>query len=109
MITRTWHGIVPIEKADAFAEYLNETGVAEASMLPGSIAQYVHRVEQRGCTHFFLCTVWADWKSILAFAGDDPAVAVTYEQDDAYGLVSDPIVIHQVVDTAENPFTHTFY
>ena len=42
MISRTWHGLVPISKKDAFNEYLYETGV----------------------------TIWSEWDDIKKFAGD---------------------------------------
>jgi hypothetical protein len=108
MITRTWHGIVPIEKRNAFNEYLNETGVKESLIINGNLAAYVHIVEQNEYAHFFLCTVWSSWKDILLFAGSEPNIAVTYPEDNAYGLISDPIVIHQEVSTIQNPFTEVF-
>lgn len=41
---------------------------------------------------------------MIAFAGDNPIIAVTYPEDDKYGLISDPIVIIQEVTDGENPF-----
>ncbi len=104
MISRTWHGLVPKDKADGFAAYLNETGVYDARRIPGNAAAYVHRVDQGAYAHFFLCTVWASMEAIKAFAGLSPDIAVTYPEDAAFGLVSDPIVIHQEVAAPSNPF-----
>lgn len=42
--------------------------------------------------------------SMLAYAGSNPTIAVTYPEDDTYGLISDPIVIIQEVWDDRNPF-----
>jgi len=42
--------------------------------------------------------------SMLAYAGSDPTIAVTYPEDNTYGLISDPIVIIQEVSDDKNPF-----
>ena len=41
---------------------------------------------------------------MIAYAGDKLTIAVTYPDDEKYGLISDPIVILQEVSDAENPF-----
>ncbi|MEK5108794.1 hypothetical protein MHI57_19150 [Cytobacillus sp. FSL K6-0129] len=104
MITRTWHGIVPLEKKADFEDHLNKTGVEESISLDGNLGAYVKIVEQDKYAHFFLCTVWSSWDVIHLFAGSEPTIAVTYPEDEKYGLISDPIVIHQEVSTIENPF-----
>ena len=43
-------------------------------------------------------------ESVIAYAGNNPAVAVTYPEDDKYGLISDPIVVIQEVFDSRNPF-----
>ncbi len=107
MISRTWHGLVPISKKDAFNEYLYETGVKDTTAIEGNQGAYVHSVEQEQYAHFFLCTIWSEWDDIKKYAGDKPDIAVTYPEDSVYGLISDPIVIHQQVGTNANPFAVT--
>lgn len=51
-----------------------------------------------------MCTKWDSMDSMIAFAGDNPRIAVTYPEDDKYELISDPIVIIQEVTDNENPF-----
>jgi len=41
---------------------------------------------------------------MIAYAGNQPTVAVTYPEDDKYGLISDPIVVIQEVLDSCNPF-----
>lgn len=105
MISRTWHGIVPIEMKDAFEKYENETGVKDTLAIKGNRGAYLKIVEQREHAHFFLCTKWDSMESIIAYAGNNPTIAVTYPEDEKYGLISDPIVIIQEVSDDKNPFS----
>ena len=104
MISRTWHGIMPEEHGAGFEEYLKLTGVKEAKDIRGNLGVYVEKVLQDGYYHFFLCTIWESWGDILLYAGKTPHIAITYPQDRQYGLISDPIVAHQEVSNANNPF-----
>jgi len=104
MISRTWHGVVPKEKGKAFLDYLKITGVKESRAIKGNMAAYVTSMDQGEYTHVFLCTLWSSRDAITAFAGKEPQIAVTYPEDAQYGLISDPIVIHQEVSSDKNPF-----
>lgn len=104
MISRTWHGVVPKNKKDEFQSYLDQTGVKEALEIDGNRGVYTHVVEQNEYCHFFLCTIWNTWADIVIYAGSKPYTAITYPEDRKFGLISDPIVIHQKVDTCNNPF-----
>ena len=109
LISRTWHGTVPLEHGDAFAAYLEKTGVQGSRSIPGNAAAYVHRVEQDGHSHFFLCTLWFSWEAVRDFAGETPEIAVTYPEDAKYDLISDPVVIHQEVNSDQNPFARFYH
>ena len=104
MISRTWHGIVPGAQRHRFAAHLAQTGVKEARALKGNRGVYVQVVEQDAFSHFFLCTLWDSWEDVVLYAGSRPGIAITYPGDEQYGLISDPIVIHQEVTTSGNPF-----
>lgn len=57
------------------------------------------RQENRGeWAHFFLATYWQDLAAVKAFAGEDYHVAVTYPDDDAFELLSDPYVFQHEVE-----------
>ncbi|OHD11167.1 MAG: hypothetical protein A2Y34_09090 [Spirochaetes bacterium GWC1_27_15] len=98
MIARSWHGIVPIEKAKEFREYLLITGVADAKATVGNIDVYIYNKSQDGFEHFFMVSYWDSYDSIISFAGDQYYIAVTYEDDYKYNLISDPIVLHFEID-----------
>lgn len=48
--------------------------------------------------HFFLATYWQDLAAVKAFAGEDYHVAVTYPDDEAFELLSDPYVFQHEVE-----------
>ncbi|EOR25368.1 hypothetical protein A500_10235 [Clostridium sartagoforme AAU1] len=104
MISRTWHGIVPIEMKENFKNHLEITGVKDTISISGNKGAFVKIVDQGNYTHFFLCTLWDKMESVILYAGENPEVAVTYPEDEKYGLISDPIVIHQEVKIGKNPF-----
>lgn len=104
MIARTWHGLVPITMRDAFEKYEYETGVKDSIAIQGNKGAFLKIVEQEQYAHFFLCTKWDSMESMIAYAGDNPTIAVTYPEDEKYELISDPIVIIQEVSDNRNPF-----
>jgi heme-degrading monooxygenase HmoA len=104
MIVRTWHGIVPIAKAEGFKKYIDQTGVAEVISLPGNLGVCLHTQTQNEYEHFFMVSYWKGYEAIKAFAGPDYHIAVTYPEDDLYELISDPIVLHHKVKEISSQF-----
>lgn len=104
MISRTWHGAVPLAHKEGFTAYEYETGVRDACALPGNRGAYLKIVDQGEYAHFFLCTIWESMEAVIAYAGPNPEIAITYPEDETYGLISDPIVILQQVTSCGNPF-----
>ncbi|MFO6297873.1 hypothetical protein [Rahnella selenatireducens] len=102
MIVRTWHGCVPAKHATGFAEHLQITGVQHSQGIKGNLGSLIKRVTQGDWEHFFLATYWQDIEAVKAFAGDDYHVAVTYQDDERFELLSDPYVFqHEVKGVAE--------
>ncbi|MFP1983603.1 hypothetical protein ACLEE6_04360 [Lonsdalea quercina] len=97
MIVRTWHGCVPIEHAEGFARHLQRTGIDHARGILGNCGTAVQLRRQGAYEHFFLATYWNDLSAIRQFAGEDYALAVTYPDDEQFGLISDPLVLHHEV------------
>jgi hypothetical protein len=52
-------------------------------------------------THFVLTTLWDSMEAIRGFAGDEPARARYYPEDDNYLLEHEPFVTHYEVLMAE--------
>lgn len=104
MILRSWHGIVPLEKADGFRDYLLKTGIAEAMATPGNLAAYMYHITQDTYEHFFMVSYWESMEAVAAFAGDQPHIAVTYPEDYQYELISDPIALHHEIKSMHECF-----
>ncbi|EKM0364977.1 hypothetical protein ACRXLK_003132 [Cronobacter turicensis] len=99
MIVRTWHGCVPLEHADGFAAHLQKTGVEHSQRTAGNRGAFIRQETQGDWAHFFLATYWDDLSAVKAFAGEDYQVAVTYPDDEQFGLLSDPWVFQHDVET----------
>jgi heme-degrading monooxygenase HmoA len=97
VIARTWHGIVPAGKADAYHQYLLETGVPDYRRTPGNRGVYVFRRMEGDTAHFLLLTLWDSLDAIRAFAGADVERAKYYPEDEAFLIALEPTVTHYEV------------
>ena len=97
MIARLWNGTVPTDRADAYLEYLNRTGVPDYRATEGNRGVQVLRRDEGGRTHFLLVSLWESWDAIRAFAGDDPERARYYPEDEEFLLELEPRVTHYEV------------
>ncbi|NLU18381.1 MAG: hypothetical protein GXW94_21900 [Serratia liquefaciens] len=98
MIVRTWHGCVPLQHQQGFAEHLKITGVQHAKATTGNQGAFFRQEIQGNYAHFFLATYWDSLEAIKRFAGESYQIAVTYPDDEAFALISDPYVFHHQVD-----------
>jgi heme-degrading monooxygenase HmoA len=99
MIARTWRGTVHRADADAYANYIRETGFAEYGHTPGNQGAWMLRRDKGERTEFITLSLWESEDAIRAFAGDDIEAAVLYPEDERYLIGGDSIVEHyQVVD-----------
>lgn len=97
MIARVWHGVVPIEKATRYAQYLSDFGVRDYRAIPGNRGVSVLRREEGDRVHFLLFSLWESWESIRAYAGSNPELAHYYPFDLECLLEPDPRVTHYEV------------
>ncbi len=86
MITRTWHGIVPVRLKNEFEIYLEKTGVSDTTAIKGNMGAFVKIIEQGEYAHFFLCTIWDSMESIISYAGESPTVSATPKRPKADGI-----------------------
>lgn len=94
MIARMWRGTVPTEKADAYYDYLQHTGLSDYRKTAGNKGVSVLRRIQDDTTEFLLISHWESLDAIRAFAGDDFERAVYYPEDEAFLLELTPTVDH---------------
>ena len=95
MIARIWRGWVRSEDADAYVEYLHETGIAEYRATPGNraalhLASGSGRADRVHHTH----VLGLPRRPVKAFAGDDIEQAVYYPEDDRFLIERETTVTH---------------
>jgi heme-degrading monooxygenase HmoA len=97
MIARTWRGAVRSEDADAYVEYLEETGVAGYRSTAGNRGVWMLRRELGELTEFVMFTLWDSIDAIKGFAGEDYETAVFYPEDDRFLVERDLTSTHHEV------------
>jgi hypothetical protein len=97
MIARTWHGKVPVGRADEYYKYLLRTGIPDYRRTAGNMGVYVFKRIEGDVAHFLLTSLWDSLASIRAFAGDDIERARYYPEDTGFLLELEPTVFHYEV------------
>jgi len=97
MIARTWRGWTRPEYADAYVQYLLETGIAEYRRTPGNRAAYILRREDGDRTEFVTLTFWDSLDAVRGFAGEDITRAVFYPEDERFLMDSETWAVHYEV------------
>lgn len=97
MIARTWRCLCPPEHRDGFLRHMDLTGVQECAALPGYLGHQVLERTLEEMVEITLVTYWRSKEDIAAFAGDEPSLARLYPGDEAYGIIPEPQVRHDVV------------
>ncbi|HEX7119246.1 MAG TPA: antibiotic biosynthesis monooxygenase [Longimicrobiales bacterium] len=97
MIARTWRGATRAEDAEAYAAYLEKTGLAEYRATPGNRGVLALRRVVEGRAEFLLISFWESEEAIRGFAGDSIERAVFYPEDDRFLIDRDLHVHHHEV------------
>ncbi len=104
MIARTWRGAVRPEDRDAYAEYMQDTGVAGYAGIPGNRGVWMLRRDLDDVTEFVMFTLWESMDAVRRFAGEDPETAVFYPDDDRFLVERDLRSHHyEVITHAPGP------
>jgi heme-degrading monooxygenase HmoA len=99
MVARTWRGWTSLDDADAYTDYIRETGLAAYRKTPGNRGAWILRRREDERTEFVTLSFWDSEESIRAFAGDDLERAVFYPDDDRYLVDRELRVSHyEIVD-----------
>jgi heme-degrading monooxygenase HmoA len=89
MIARIWRGATRADDADAYVEYLNETGVKEYAATHGNRGVHMLRRLEGDRCEFLMLTFWDSMEAVKRFAGDEPERAVFYPEDDRFLIERD--------------------
>ena len=93
-IARTWRGRTRAEEAEAYAAYLEETGVRALRATPGNERVLILRRVDGAEAEFWVISLWRDMVYVSAFAGTDATRARYFPEDARYLLEMTPDVIH---------------
>jgi heme-degrading monooxygenase HmoA len=100
VIARTWKGAVRRSDAAAYAEYMQDTGVAGYAKIPGNRGVWMLRRDiGEDRTEFLMFTLWESIEAVKAFAGEDYATAVFYAEDESFLVEREEQSAHYIVDT----------
>jgi heme-degrading monooxygenase HmoA len=97
MIARMWRGVVRRDDADAYVEYIVDTGMAEYRATPGNQGAWMLRRDDGDRSEIVTFSLWDSRDSIRAFAGEDIDQAVFYPEDDRFLIERDLAVQHYEV------------
>jgi hypothetical protein len=98
MIARVWRGATLAENGDAYAAYIEESGVGPARKLAGNRGSLVLRRVDGGHAQFETILLFDSMDDVRAFAGDDLEAAVFFPEDDRYLVERELAVRHYEVD-----------
>jgi heme-degrading monooxygenase HmoA len=68
VIARTWTGVVQCADADAYADYIRETGFAEYGQTAGNRGAWMLRRDDGDRIEFVTLSLWDSVDAIKAFA-----------------------------------------
>jgi heme-degrading monooxygenase HmoA len=94
VIARVWKGAVRTQDGDAYAAYMQETGVAGYASTPGNRGVWMLQRDAGETTEFVMFTLWDSLDAVKAFAGPDPETAVFYPEDDRYLVERETTATH---------------
>jgi antibiotic biosynthesis monooxygenase (ABM) superfamily enzyme len=98
VIARVWRGATRAADAEAYAAYIEESGVGPARALPGARGSLVlHRIDGDRA-EFETIILFDSLDDVRAFAGDELERARFFPEDDRYLVERDLHVTHHSVD-----------
>ncbi len=97
MIARVWRGWTRPGDSDAYAAYVEDTGMTAYRSTPGNRGAWLMRRDVEGRTEFVTLSFWDSWDAVRAFAGDEVERAVFYPEDDRYLVDREDTVTHYEV------------
>jgi len=98
MIARTWRGWVSTDRADAYVDYINRTGMKEYRETSGNLGAQMWTADLGdGRTEVMTVSWWTSRTDIEGFAGQNIEVAVFYPEDDDYLIDRETTVRHYEV------------
>ncbi len=105
MIVRMWHGRTNAHHADAYLAFLEARAIPDYRRIPGNTGVWLLRRMEGDVAHFITMTHWTSREAIVAFAGDDIAMAKYYPEDRDFLLEFESTVVHYDIAASAGPLT----
>jgi hypothetical protein len=102
LVARVWRGATRADDAEAYAAYLEESGMRAARALEGSRGTLVLRRELGELAEFVTVLLFESRAHVRAFAGDEIERAVFFPEDDRFLVERDLEVRHYEVNAQLN-------
>lgn len=99
MIARVWRGVVAAQDGDAYAAYMQDTGVSGYAAIDGNRGVWMLRRPVDEGEEFMMFTLWDSIDSVKGFAGEDYETAIFYPEDEAFLVTKELTSTHYTVDT----------
>jgi hypothetical protein len=103
LIARIWKGSVRKHDRGAYAEYMQDTGVAGYAGTPGNRGVWMLSRDVGENTEFLMFTLWDSLDAVKAFAGEDYETAVFYPEDERFLVERDRTSSYYCVETHVSP------
>ena len=103
MIARIWRGAVRSGDSDAYAEYMQRTGIADYAATEGNRGVWMLMREVDEPTEVVMFTLWDSLDAVKGFAGDEYETARFYPEDDRFLVERDPIATHYTARLNDRP------
>jgi heme-degrading monooxygenase HmoA len=101
MLARIWRGWTNAADADAYIDYLRETGISEYRKTAGNHGAWILRRDEGDRREFITLSFWESLDAIRGFAGEDIDQAVFYPEDDRFLVDRELRVVHyELIDGA---------
>ena len=97
MIARIWRGFTRRENFDEYADYIEQTGLADLEAAEGNLGFLLSRRLLEDRAEFLVLSLWESIEAIEGFAGEDAERARYYPKDTAFLRRLDPKVEHYEV------------
>jgi len=98
MVARVWHGRTAADKAEAYRQYLYETGVKKIATLPGNRGvQMMAKIEADG-GEFMVVSYWDSIDAIKGYAGENYTQVHDLPRDKEFLLDRESLVRHFALD-----------
>jgi heme-degrading monooxygenase HmoA len=84
MVARMWRGWTRRKDAEAYVEYLQETGAPSSLGTPGNRGFYILHRRDGEREEFVTVSLWDSLDAVKGFAGDDVEQAVFFPEDERF-------------------------